>query len=46
MLLSELAQKLGITLKGEDLEIKGVNTLEEAKEDEISFLAKDRKSVV
>jgi len=39
MLLSELAQKLGITLKGEDLEIKGVNTLEEAKEDEISFLA-------
>ncbi|WP_457570709.1 UDP-3-O-(3-hydroxymyristoyl)glucosamine N-acyltransferase [Desulfovulcanus sp.] len=39
MLLSELAQKLGLNLLGEDLEITGVNTLDMAREDEISFLA-------
>ncbi|MBT8763271.1 UDP-3-O-(3-hydroxymyristoyl)glucosamine N-acyltransferase [Desulfohalobiaceae bacterium Ax17] len=39
MLLSELAQKLGLKLVGDDLEITGVNTLDKAKEDEISFLA-------
>ena len=39
MLLSELAQKLDLKLLGDDLEITGVNTLDMAREDEISFLA-------
>ena len=39
MLLSELAARLGITLQGNDREFTGLNTLEAASEDEISFLA-------
>lgn len=39
MLLSEIAKHLGLPFRGEDIDIKGVNTLEEAREDEISFLA-------
>ena len=42
MLLSRLAQKLGLKLLGDDLEITGVNTLDMAREDEISFLANPR----
>lgn len=37
--LSEIAALLGLTLQGEDLEIRGVNTLEAAGPDEVSFLA-------
>lgn len=37
--LSEIAALLGLTLQGEDLEIRGVNTLETAGPDEVSFLA-------
>ena len=39
MLLSELAGRLGLVQQGPDLEIGGVNTLEKAGPDEISFLA-------
>jgi len=39
MLLSEIASRLGLTLKGKDLEITGVNTLAEASASELSFLA-------
>ncbi|SFL96754.1 UDP-3-O-[3-hydroxymyristoyl] glucosamine N-acyltransferase [Desulfomicrobium norvegicum] len=39
MLLSEIASRLGISLKGSDMEISGVNTLAEASESELSFLA-------
>lgn len=37
--LSEIATRLGMTLKGEDAEVFGVNTLESAGPDEVSFLA-------
>ena len=37
--LSELAAKLGLTLKGEDKAVSGVATLEEAGPGDISFLA-------
>lgn len=37
--LSQLAEQLGLKLQGEDAVVKGVNTLEAAGEDEISFLA-------
>jgi UDP-3-O-[3-hydroxymyristoyl] glucosamine N-acyltransferase len=39
MLLSEIASRLGLTLKGKDFEITGVNTLAEASASELSFLA-------
>lgn len=39
MLLSELAGKLGLSLKGEDRPFAGLNTLEDAGENEVSFLA-------
>ena len=39
MLLSELAQSLGMTLQGEDWEFTGLNTLESANDHEVSFLA-------
>lgn len=39
MLLSELAARLNLTLKGEDGEFTGLNSLEAASETEISFLA-------
>lgn len=39
MLLSEIASQLGLELTGQDMEIKGVSTLEEAGPDQISFLA-------
>lgn len=39
MLLSELAARLGLALRGEDREFTGLNTLEDAGPDEISFLA-------
>lgn len=39
MLLSELADRLGLTLRGEDGEFTGLNTLEAATEHEVSFLA-------
>lgn len=42
MLLSELAARLGLTFTGDDLEITGVNTLEDARPDQISFLADSR----
>ena len=37
--LSEIAARLGMTLRGDDAEIIGVNTLEGAGPDEVSFLA-------
>ena len=37
MKLSEIAKILGIEFSGDDLEINGMNTLSEAKENEISF---------
>ena len=37
--LSLLAQKLGLTLAGEDAVFTGLNTLEAAGETEVSFLA-------
>ncbi len=37
--LSEIAVRLGLTLQGEDAEIIGVNTLEGAGPEEVSFLA-------
>ena len=36
---SFIAEKLGLTLKGEDREISGINTLENAESGDISFLA-------
>ncbi len=42
MTLSELAKLLGLTLRGEDREFTGLNTLEAATEDEVSFLANPR----
>jgi UDP-3-O-[3-hydroxymyristoyl] glucosamine N-acyltransferase len=39
MLLSELAAALGIALRGKDREVRGVNTLEAAGPDQVSFLA-------
>ena len=37
--LSEIAARLGLTLRGDDAEVIGVNTLESAGPDEVSFLA-------
>lgn len=37
--LSDIAVRLGLTLQGEDTEIIGVNTLESAGPEEVSFLA-------
>ena len=37
--LSEIAALLGLPLRGDDVEIRGVNTLEAAGPDEVSFLA-------
>ena len=37
--LSEIAARLGLTLQGEDADVIGVNTLEGAGPDEVSFLA-------
>jgi UDP-3-O-[3-hydroxymyristoyl] glucosamine N-acyltransferase len=42
MLLSELAARLGLTLAGQDREFSGLNTLKDAGEDEVSFLANPR----
>ena len=39
MLLSEISTRLGLTLRGEDMEITGVNTLADASPAELSFLA-------
>ncbi|MEZ6853893.1 UDP-3-O-(3-hydroxymyristoyl)glucosamine N-acyltransferase [Halodesulfovibrio aestuarii] len=39
MLLSTIAQNLGLEFAGDDLEITGVNTLDDALETELSFLA-------
>jgi UDP-3-O-[3-hydroxymyristoyl] glucosamine N-acyltransferase len=39
MLLSEIAARLGLTLKGGDADITGVNTLSDARPSELSFLA-------
>ncbi len=39
MLLSELADKLGLEYTGDDLEVLGVNTLQDAGPDQVSFLA-------
>lgn len=39
MLLSELAKALNLSLIGEDKEFTGLNTLENAEKDEVSFLA-------
>lgn len=39
MLLSRIAEALGIAFQGEDREISGLNTLEAAGPDELSFLA-------
>ncbi|SFP72265.1 UDP-3-O-(3-hydroxymyristoyl)glucosamine N-acyltransferase [Hydrogenimonas thermophila] len=38
MRLVELVEKIGISYSGEDCEIVGINTLRDAKEDELSFL--------
>ena len=40
--LSHIADRLGLILQGEDAEVVGVNTLESASSDEISFLANPR----
>ena len=37
--LSEIAAQLGLILQGDDAEVIGVNTLEGAGPDEVSFLA-------
>lgn len=37
--LADLAEKLGLTLKGENSVVRGLNTLEAAGPDEVSFLA-------
>lgn len=39
MLLSEIARKLGLSYTGQEKDITGVNTLRDASETEISFLA-------
>lgn len=39
MLLSELAARLGLTLRGQDCRFNGLNTLEAASHNEVSFLA-------
>ncbi len=39
MLLSEIAAHLGLTLQGSDREITGVNTITDAEQQDISFLA-------
>ncbi len=39
MRLSDIAERLGLTLSGDDREISGVNTLADAGPDEVSFLA-------
>ncbi|MFP4236484.1 MAG: UDP-3-O-(3-hydroxymyristoyl)glucosamine N-acyltransferase [Desulfonatronovibrio sp.] len=39
MLLSELASKLNLRFTGEDFRIEGINTLQDAGPDQISFLA-------
>lgn len=39
MLLSEIADRLGLVLQGQDMEISGVNTLTDAGPTDISFLA-------
>lgn len=39
MLLSRIAEILGLTLRGRDVEITGVNTLTDASSTEVSFLA-------
>lgn len=40
--LAKLAAMLGMTLQGEDREFTGLNTLQDASEDEVSFLANPR----
>jgi UDP-3-O-[3-hydroxymyristoyl] glucosamine N-acyltransferase len=40
--LSALAENLGLTLRGDDDVIRGLNTLEAAGDDEVSFLANPR----
>lgn len=40
--LSLIAEKLGLELRGEDREISGLNTLEDAGENELSFLANSK----
>ena len=40
--LSELAARLGLTLRGEDREFTGLQTLESANENDVSFLANTR----
>lgn len=42
LLLSDLAERLGLELKGEDRPVNGVNTLEHAGPQEISFLASSK----
>jgi UDP-3-O-[3-hydroxymyristoyl] glucosamine N-acyltransferase len=42
MLLSELAVAFDLTLRGEDCEFVGLNTLDEAAENEVSFFANPR----
>ena len=37
--LSTIAERLGLTLRGEDCEVTGINTLENATPDDITFLA-------
>ena len=37
--LSELAARLGMTLRGEDREFTGLQTLEQAGENDVTFLA-------
>ena len=38
MRIKELAKKLNVIYEGEDFEVKGISTLQEASKDEISFL--------
>ncbi len=38
MKITELVEKLGIKYEGEEFEVKGISTLQEAKQNEISFL--------
>lgn len=44
MLLSEIAERLGLKQLGPDLEIEGVNTLESAGKSELSFLVNPKYS--
>ncbi len=39
MLLSEIAKELGITFEGEDKKITGMNTLQEAEQNQLSFIS-------